>query len=103
MAAFFVFEDNTPRMSMGSSREENHGLEWHIGSPLPEPPKRHGYPTPRVLEVQADGDELDYILNCFNNIPGPTSLARGASWHPRPIRVVCWFGDTAMFIYHNLR
>jgi len=42
-----------------------------------------------VVEVQADSDELERILNKFNNIPYCKS------------RVVRWTGDYARFILSN--
>lgn len=43
-----------------------------------------------VTEVQADGDELEYIKLHFTNIPMADK------------RVVCWYGDHAKFIVGNL-
>lgn len=45
----------------------------------------------KVLEIQADGDELEVIYDSFANLPRPTKQ-----------RVVRWFGETAAFIVHNL-
>jgi hypothetical protein len=44
-----------------------------------------------VEEVQADGDELEYIRNNFTNLPTATG------------RVARWFGETARFIIANLK
>jgi len=62
---------------------------WHIGE---QNPFQHRHAEiERVIEVQADGDELAYIYNKFNNLP--TMPLR---------RVVRWFGDHAKFIAANL-
>lgn len=79
--------------SIGSQDKDNKpGLEWHVGEAIPVPKTRVGVPTPKVIEVQADGDELTFIDESFSFIPFPME----------PVRVVRWFGDMAQFIYHNL-
>lgn len=45
-----------------------------------------------LVEIQADGDELEYINNHIKGIP----IRVGG------VRVITWFGDTAKFIYQNL-
>lgn len=60
--------------------------QWHVGQASPIA----SVSLPRVLDIQADGDELAYIMNRFKNIP------------VSPGRVVCWFGDHAKFIVANL-
>ena len=42
-----------------------------------------------VIEIQADGDELDHILQKFENLPKSNA----------PVQR--WFGDHAKFIFHN--
>ncbi len=78
MAAFFEFNhpsvDNTKITT-----------EWHIGEKFP---KRHD--TPCTM-VQADGDELFYILTNIDGIPNVKTQ-----------RVIIWRGDLAAFIYDNL-
>jgi predicted amidohydrolase len=54
---------------------------YHIGQSLPD--------GDEVIQIQADGDELDHIYNTFSNIP----VARK--------RVVNYFGDMAKFIVEN--
>ena len=49
-------------------------------------------PMEKVLEVQADGDEANYIKDEFDNIPFPVRT-----------RVIRWYGDMAAFIAQNLR
>jgi hypothetical protein len=56
---------------------------WHIGEDVPS--------VKEVVEIQADGDELDLITRQVSGIPMLTS----------PV-VVRWFGETAIFIWHNL-
>lgn len=55
---------------------------WHVGKPSPVNYKE----IPKVVEVQADGDELTFILNRFINLPATTS----------PVQR--WFGDHAKMI-----
>lgn len=59
--------------------------EWHVGE---RPPKN------RTLYdcylIQADGDELDYILSNFSNIPKTNK------------KLQVWTGDFANFIWQNL-
>jgi hypothetical protein len=63
-----------------------HELDWHIGQPL-----RGGVQVlHNVLEVQADGDELAWILERSSNLPQTAG------------RVQTWFGDHAKFILKNL-
>ena len=44
-----------------------------------------------VVMVQADGDELDFNINKFDNLVCNVEK-----------RVIKWFGDTAKTIYYNL-
>ena len=62
-------------------------FEWHVGE---SPPILYG-DVKDVTEVQADGHELDYIINNMEGLP----IAK--------TRVVRWFGDHARFIVANLR
>ena len=60
--------------------------EWHNDD------RRPGLSgTEKVLEVQADGDELQYIREEFVSVP-----------YPKHQSVVRWFGEMAAFIVHNL-
>jgi hypothetical protein len=61
---------------------------WHVGE---YNIKLTSSDLSRVSCVQADGDELDYILRNFKNIPVSTNVT-----------VVRWFGDVAKFIAANL-
>lgn len=58
-------------------------ITWHIGEKKTM--------VIGILSIQADGDELDYIITNFTNIP-----------HHKTARVQTWFGDMATFIYTNL-
>jgi hypothetical protein len=60
---------------------------WHVGQPNPI----NFHNVNKVVEVQADGDELLFIATQFRNIP----MALKPS-------VVRWFGDDAKFIAANL-
>lgn len=62
-----------------------YSIERHIGTELPE------LDNEVVTEIQADGDELEFILDNFRSLP----LTYGKL-------VVRWFGDHARFIYHNM-
>ena len=64
---------------------------WHINS---NKPTFSSYMVPweveHVILLQADGDELDFIRNRFDNIP----ISKG--------NICCWRGSMADFIYRNL-
>lgn len=66
-------------------------LSWNIGQKLFEG-KFHDLAN-SVVEIQADGDELDYILVHFENIPIVDNQRV----------VVRYFGDHAKFICANLK
>lgn len=61
-------------------------IVWYVGQPLHTPTAW----IEDVVNVQADGDELDAIANL--GITVPTNR-----------RSVMWFGDQAKFIVANLR
>ena len=61
-------------------------LGWHIGEPVPP------LAGIDVTEIQADSDELVYLVSLFTNLPH----ACGKRYSVR------WFGDMAKFIAHNL-
>jgi hypothetical protein len=61
-------------------------FEWHVGEVFP---RVTVFPRD-FITIQADGDELQYILSTFQGIPKTTA------------RVVVWTGDFARFIYDNL-
>lgn len=78
-------------------------IEWHVGQKKPEiwQPKREKQFWPNgeekalldvniVVQVYADGDELDHIRKFFKNIPDRMALD------------MTWFGETARFIHANL-
>lgn len=76
----------------------NNVLERHIGSELPK------LTNEEVIELQADCDELDYIVEHMQDIPlawqrDTVNGTKGKIFKP----VQRWFGDHAKFIYHNLR
>lgn len=60
---------------------------WHIGQKAPNLDI-----TRNAISIQADGDELEYILNQFTDIPKSNT-----------VRVMQWFGDHAKFIATNLK
>ena len=64
---------------------------WHLGTG--NLPYIQGYPVSDVESVQADGDELDYVLRRFENLCRTCDVS---------LRVVYWYGDTAQFIVGNL-
>lgn len=70
-----------------TSQEEEIAIPWHVGEELKLTPIDIRY----VLEVQADGDELQAVYEKFDNIPT-------SAWN----RVVRWYGDHAKFIAANL-
>lgn len=55
--------------------EDGRDIEWHIGQAI------HWLAPGDVQQVQADGDELEWILDKFENIPA--SKARVITW-PQP-------------------
>jgi hypothetical protein len=59
---------------------------WHIGNVPPG-----NYNSHNVTSVQADGDELTYLIQTFKNIPYHKTSA-----------VQVWLGDYAKFIAANL-
>lgn len=69
--------------------EDGNYRDWHVGYPNPV-----AYHEVReVLEVQADGDELEHIETMFQ---------RGKELPIPRRRVVRWFGDHAKLIVGNL-
>jgi hypothetical protein len=75
---------------------DNQEFTWHVGEKVPEiwQAKENVFPRPpkrEVVEIQADGHELERVIETCTNIP----LTHG--------RVVRWFGDHAKFIFHNLK
>ena len=60
--------------------------EWHVGQKIPAI-------VSDVVEVQADGDELKFILDNFYNIP---------ALRPEAAPVQLWKGEFARFIYDNM-
>lgn len=61
-------------------------IHWHTGGSVP------CIDISEVIEVQADGDELQYIQTHMPTLP-----------HANHIRVVNWYGDHAKFIAGNLK
>ena len=66
----------------------NHG-EWHVG----EATNHIIIRANEVVAVQADGDELEFVLSNFGNLPRTLPVDR---------RVMRWYGDHAKFIAGNL-
>ena len=70
-----------------NSEIEKH-INWHVGEKINHP----FLATKEVVSVQADCDELNYIICKFENLP-----------YPRMKRIVVWYGDLAKLIAHNLQ
>lgn len=72
----------------------NNGTEvqygWHVGEPHPLRGMQYHAMISGVYEVQADGDELAFIIRKFSNLPNVNAF------------VVNWYGDHAKFIVGNL-
>lgn len=67
---------------------------WHTGQAAPKVVLKELFGEhylAGVTEVQADGDELEYIMTHFTNIP-----------HAVRNRSPSWFGEMARFIVHNM-
>lgn len=66
------------------------------------------FSNPRYIDImtiqyiQADGDELAYILNKFSGIPKLRDYEVSGLDHVPVARVMLWFGDDAKFIVANL-
>lgn len=78
-------------------KDNEREYRWHVGKFNPVPSQD----VCRVIEVQADGDELDYLSARFpfvlNNRPQENL---NGSW--QSVRIVKWYGDDARFIVGNL-
>lgn len=85
-------------MAMYAVLSDGQEIQWHVGEDVKEIWQPHNPKLPRrvVVELQADGHELEYVLKNFNNIP--IRMVNGVPHHS-----MIWFGDHARFIYHNLR
>lgn len=68
---------------------------WHVGQRLPD-----GIEIDRITEVQADGDELEHVIQRSQNLP--TSFESDCAINKRPSRVQRWFGDAAKWIVANI-
>jgi hypothetical protein len=64
--------------------------QWHIGEPIPQ--ELFTFAKFATM-VQADGDELNYVLDNFGGLP---FVRNGKK------RVWRWYGDHAKFIVGNL-
>jgi hypothetical protein len=65
------------------------GFQWYIGQK--NPLKEEELYNCEIVEIQADGDELEHIKQYITGIP-----------FRKAARVQRWFGDMANFIAHNL-
>lgn len=72
-------------------RGEHTERGWHLGTGNLS--YIQGYPVSDVESVQADGDELDYVLRRFENLCRTRDVS---------LRVVRWYGELAQFIVGNL-
>ena len=73
--------------------------KWHIGEKNPV----NFDEVNAIQEIQADGDELDYIKKQYcdgNNIE--STVTAYSIPLPRNKRVVRWFGDIAKIIISNI-
>lgn len=82
MALFIVY-----RSTQAADTKKPASFEWHVGGKLP---KGFRQVIEQVLEVQADGDELEHLFTMFVNLP----YYRGP--------VVSWYGDLAKMIVKSL-
>ena len=64
---------------------------WHVGSSKPKLEHPGSPYVGKCVEVQADGDELEYILALFRNRPVKSAA-----------RILVWKGELAQFIYDNI-
>jgi len=67
--------------------EDHRELTWHTGEPFPV----RGRDVRLVVEIQADGEELDTIIRQITGIPQTVFKSSRR-----------WFGDDARFIAANL-
>ena len=67
-------------------------MSWHVGDVLPFDFRDH---VQEVTEVQADGDELQLILDQATGLPMVNRIGN----YPR---VQHWYGDHAKWIVANL-
>lgn len=78
------------RDSYGRNEEQEH--HWHVGEKLHSglvESIEHG--KCRLIQIQADSDELEYIRQNFKGLPDCTTA-----------RIVSWNGDLAQFIFDHL-
>lgn len=60
-------------------------FEWYIDQAKPKLEGPH-----MIMLLQADGDELEYIIQALHNLPFCYSICR-------------WHGNFAQFVYENIR
>jgi hypothetical protein len=74
---------------------DGHEIGWHRGDKNPElfQPKDETLPRRTIVEAQADGTELEYIIARFRGIPCVDPLYK---------KVQVWKGPYATFIFDNL-
>jgi hypothetical protein len=68
--------------------------QWRVGEKVPD------VPVERIVELQADGDELEYIENIFSLPCGSYGVCSIPIAHTN--RISRWYGDIARTIYLNL-
>jgi hypothetical protein len=85
MLVFSAQRTHNERKSIMLYFVDSKGAEkgWHVGNRKPL--------VNQCVEVQADGDELMYILNNMRNLP-----------HSITMSVIVWKGELAQFIYDNI-
>lgn len=73
-------------MSFYIETENGKNFTWHIKG---KPKENDLGGKPKIILLQADGDELEIIINHFKNIPHSYGICT-------------WRGELAQFIYDNL-
>lgn len=85
-------------ITFGDERSDNSGsITWKIGETIHEGFFVPRYLPPPVTKVEANGDELAYVLKWFKNLP--------IALDPRDGKILedqVWHGDFAKFIAHHL-
>lgn len=77
------------RNAGGDRNEEAYSYNWHVGEGRPS---QKGVYFDDVVEVYADGHELESVRRNYKNLPDVSKEIGG----------VVWRGDLAQFIYDHL-
>ena len=81
-------------MAFYAHYEDNSGTTWHIGSHAPNQLTDNN--LRRIVYLQADGDELAYIVSSYT-VNGHLTIPLSTR-----VNVVRWYGDLAKTIAYNL-